>query len=122
MSRHSCFAWIVAAGAVAFPALPGCQTAQKVTGTRFAHFSADPDQVVEAAKEALDELDLQMISSAATKLDGQIEAKTAQGKTVSITVEKEGEGVSKVGVKVGTFGDETISNAVIEKTRARLEK
>jgi hypothetical protein len=40
---------------------------------------------------------------------------------VTIIVEKEGEGVSKVSVKVGTLGDKKVGNAIISKTGERLK-
>jgi hypothetical protein len=122
MLRRSCFVLVIVGCAVSFLALAGCKTAAKATGTHYARFAAEPDQVVEAAKGALDELELQTLSSSATKLDGQIVAQTAQGKKVTIKVNKEAEGVSKASIKVGTVGDKAISEAIIEKTQERLKK
>jgi outer membrane murein-binding lipoprotein Lpp len=101
--------------------LAGCQTVSKATGTQFAYFSADPDRVARAVDDALDSLELTTISSSATKLDGQIEARTAQGQTVEIKIKKQDSGVSKMSVKVGTLGDKTVSNAIIEGTRTKLD-
>ena len=100
--------------------LPGCQTIKKVTGTHYAHMSAMPDRVVKAAIAALEELEFKMVSGSGTKLEGRVKARTAQGKDIVIMVEKEGEDVSKVTVKVGTLGDETISQAILEKTKEHL--
>ncbi len=120
MLRNVLHSIVTVTGVVLVVWVAGCQTARQVTGTQFTHFSAEPDRVVDAAKSAMEELDLQMITSTSSKLDGQIEAKTAQGKSVSVTVNREAEGVSKVSIKVGVLGDETISHAILEKTRARL--
>ncbi|NOT02105.1 MAG: DUF3568 family protein [Phycisphaerales bacterium] len=120
--RKTNWARAIAAGAIGLMGVTGCQTTRKVTGTRFEHFSANPDEVVEAAKGAAEELGLQMITSTSSKVDGQLQAQTAQGKTVTIEVNREAEGVSKVAVKVGTLGDEAVTNAILEKTRARLDK
>lgn len=114
--RNLAFVLVGLTGAV------GCQTTRQVTGTRFEHFSANPDQVVEAAKAAAEELQLQMITATSSKVDGKLSAQTAQGKTVTIEVNREAEGVSKVAVKVGALGDEAVTNALLEKTRARLDK
>jgi hypothetical protein len=122
MTHHSLIVRSVVAGAVLLSACAGCQATKKVTGTHYTHFSADPDQVVAAAEQALAELELQTISSSASKLDGWIEARTAQGKKVAIKVKQEAEGVSEVSIKVGTLGDRTISEAIFEKTRVQLEK
>jgi len=99
----------------------GCQTMKKATGTQYAHFSADPDRVVEAAKAALADLQLEVVSATASKLDGRIEGKTAQGKPITIQVEREAEGVSKASVKVGTLGDDSIGDAIIQKTDEHLK-
>lgn len=102
--------------------LSGCQTFKKATGTHYAHMSATPDRVVKAAEAALEELEFKLVSASGTKLDGRIKARTAQGKDIIIMVEKEGDNVSKVTVKVGTLGDETISLAIIEKTKEHLKE
>ena len=109
------------AGTMVMLALSGCQTAKQVTGSQFVHFSASPDRVVKAANGALEHLELRVVSSSATKLDGKLEAETAQGKTVTIIVNREDEGVSKVEIKVGALGDESISQAIIDETRKRLD-
>ena len=90
----------------------------KILGTH----SHVPDRVVKAAEAALEELEFKLVSASGTKLDGRIKARTAQGKDIVIMVEKEGEDVSKVTVKVGTLGDETISLAIIEKTKEHLKE
>jgi len=117
-NRHLSSLGIVALG---LASLAGCQTVKKVTGTHYAHMSATPDRVVEAAEAALQELEFKLVSATGTKLDGRVKARTAQGKDILITVEKEGEDVSKVSVKVGTLGDETISHAILEKTEEKLK-
>lgn len=99
----------------------GCATMKKMTGTYEVSVAAEPDQVVAAVEAALAELELKTVTSSATKVDGEVLAKTAQDKDVKIKVRREGDGVTKMSVHVGAFGDKSISDAIIAKTKAQLE-
>lgn len=104
-----------------FVAMYGCQTVRQATGTHYAYLSANPERVVNAAKKACEDMELHAIAASSTEMDGRIEARTAQGKKVSILVTKQAEDVSTVAVKVGTVGDEAISRAIIDKTEDRID-
>jgi L-fucose isomerase-like protein len=95
---------------------------KKMTGTYEVSLAAEPDHVVAAVEAALKELELGTVTASATKLDGEVSAKTAQDKDVKIKVKRSGEGVSSMSVHVGAFGDETISNAIIAKTKEHLDE
>jgi len=101
--------------------LIGCQSVQKFTGTQLVQFSASPDEVVRAAKGALEELGFKSVIANSTKLDGSLEAKTGQGKEVNILVKKEDDTLSNVTVKIGMFGDKAIGDEIIAKIKERLE-
>lgn len=102
----------------------GCKSVgratQKATGTYDALLSGTPDKVVEAAKAALGELKIHVDSANATKLDGEILARTAQDKSITIKVTSEGQDVSRMTVKVGTVGDKKISKSILDETKKRL--
>lgn len=104
----------------------GCSTGQQgVTnrvGTLVTRVSANTQQSTEAARRALEELKLSGVTATSTSLDGVASATTAQGDKVNVSIEREGEDVSKVSVKVGTWGDEATSLAIIDKMRANLKK
>ena len=99
---------------------PGCRTAKKAVGTYEVFMQGRPDQVVSATQAALKELKIEELSADATKVDGEVRARSAQGKNITIKVATESEGVSKFTVRVGKAGDRTISNAIIDKTRENL--
>lgn len=101
-------------------AATGCRTMGKATGTYDALMSGTPDKVVDAAKAALAELKINVTSANATKLDGEILAKTAQDKDITIKVKEEGTNVSRMTVKVGSLGDKTISESILDETKKRL--
>lgn len=103
-------------------ALTGCRTVKKATGSHEAFMQADPDRVVAAAQVSMEELGLIGVVGQSTKLDGEISARTAQDKSVQVNVKREGDNVSRMTVRIGTFGDESMSRAIIEKTLKRLEQ
>ncbi len=98
-----------------------CRTVQKVTGTQEAFLQATPDRVVAAAEAALNELELTVVSSHASKVDGRITARTAADKSITVKVKRESDTTSRMTVKIGVVGDKPISEAIISETRKRLE-
>ena len=110
--------------ALSLLAIGACKTSQpgvKRIGSTFNKpFPANPEQVTEAAKAAVDELKLILISSESTEMDGKIVARTAQDRRVDITIEKEAEDVSRVHVRVGFFGDEDVSMTILEGIAEKL--
>ena len=104
----------------------GCSTGQQGVsnrmGTLTTRVSANTQQATDAAKRALEELKLSGVTATSTSLDGVASATTAQGDKVSVNIEREGDDVSKVSVKVGTWGDEATSLAIIDKMRGHLKK
>ncbi len=111
----------IVALAAAAALLTGCSQAKEATGTYEAYFSANPEQVVAAARDTLEDLKFRSITATATAVDGELIAYTGQDKKVHIKVDGEGATVSKLSVRVGTLGDERISNTIIENTKARLD-
>lgn len=115
----------VALGLMLVAGLAACSTGQSGVsnrlGTITATLSASPQAVTEAGKETLEEMDLIIISSDATAVDGRVVARTARDDSVTIEVESAGDNVSDVGIRVGTFGDEAMSLTILEGIKQRLE-
>ena len=61
-----------------------------------------------------------VISSNASDLDGQIIGRTAADKKVKITVKQQSEHVSKLSIRVGTFGDKALSQMIHKKIVEQL--
>ena len=108
-----CLAAAAAAGAGATVAYAKGDTERVV--------SADPPEVVEAARAVLDELAIPVISSESSQIDGVVNGRTAADKKVRVYVEQQTPGVSHVSVRVGTFGDEALSGRILEGITSRLE-
>lgn len=102
----------------------GCKTNQEgVTnrvGTIKATLAASPAAVSEAAKDVLTDMDLIIISSNSTAIDGRVVARTAQDVKVRVDSEKIGEDVSEVFIRVGTLGDSDLSLAVLTEIKKKL--
>jgi len=125
-ARHSRIA-VLALALGALPGLSGCiSSAGSPPGTTYSFGSLDcsvpatPEKVVQASEKALKEKDLHMVSSDATGVDGKVVAKTALDTTIAITVTRQDDKTSKITIRVGTFGDQELSNDLLEKIRANL--
>lgn len=104
--------------------LTGCATGEPGTknyvGTYTTNIDARPDKVANAAKQALEDMALKNITVSSTKVDGKLEATTAQNDKVTVKIDQAGENVSEVSIRVGAFGDEAISKQIISKTKDHL--
>lgn len=98
-----------------------CRTVRKVTGTQEVFYQASPDRVVAATEAAMKALDLTVIHAVHSKIDGKIVGRTAQDKQITIRVEREGDEMSRVAIKVGYIGDKAIGHAIIAETKKRLK-
>lgn len=81
---------------------------------------AAPDKVTAASKAALEDLKINVISSSATGLDGDVVGRTAGDDKVHIVVKASGERSSSISIRIGTFGDQAVSNRILLKVNERL--
>lgn len=112
---------LIGLSALLLSGISACRTVQKFTGTEEAYLNGNAEQVVEAAREAMEELDMTVISSSASRVEGHVKGATSDGSGVSIKVKVEGDGICRMAVKVGKLGDEGISHSIIAETRERLQ-
>lgn len=80
---------------------------------------AAPPELVAAAIEVLDELEVTIDASDATAVDGFVEGRTATGKDIRIVVVAKGER-SRLGIRVDRFGDASLSERIFEGLRTRI--
>ena len=85
-----------------------------------ATLDGSPPQVTKAAKAALEDYEMRDVQSTATELDGKVTATSALDKEVTVKVKRKSEGISTIGIRVGTWGDEELSRTLYEKIKARL--
>ncbi|MCE9592175.1 MAG: DUF3568 domain-containing protein [Planctomycetes bacterium] len=81
---------------------------------------AAPDKVTNAAQKAVEQMKLTDVASTGTKIDGRVTARNAQNDLVQIDIAQAGENVSKVSVRVGTTGDDAVSERIVAKTKDNL--
>jgi uncharacterized protein DUF3568 len=118
------FLGVVFVAAVYYLTLSGCSTSQPGTtdtlGTYSTSVAATPDKVTEAANKACGDLNLLDVNSTGTSVDGKVTARTAQGQDIDIEIAQAGDGVSKVSIRVGATGDESISKQLVDRINDHL--
>ncbi len=110
--------------------LTGCVAvvAAGAAGTGVAWYSgrleANLDQNIEAvfaaSQKALNQLEFANISNKKSSVDAQLVSRTALDKKVEITLQKVTDRSTRVMIRVGVFGDETLSMSILDKIKAAL--
>ena len=75
---------------------------------------------VKATNRAIGQLEFAKVSEKKDALSANLIARTAQDKKIEIDLIKVGDQVTKVKIRVGVFGDEAVSMAILEKIKAAL--
>jgi len=83
---------------------------------------AVPSAVQQATEGAFKELAIKLKSSTSDSLSAKITGTTVENSSVNVTAEVEKNGQSKVGIRVGTFGDEGLSQKIYAAIVSRLPK
>jgi len=73
-----------------------------------------------AAGRAISQLEFAKVSENKDALTSNITARTAQDKKVEIFMTKVSDSITKVRIRVGVFGDEAVSMAILDKIKAAL--
>jgi len=115
----------IAAAFVLASAMLGCKTTdpgvKNYAGTVSGLVSAEPERVTAAARQAVEELKFNSVFSEVSVIDGMLTTRTARDKKVDIDIKQEGAGVSRVHIRVGEWGDETLSLQMLESIRAKVQ-
>lgn len=90
----------------------------KLTGT----MDAKPQEVQAAAEKAFTELKIRQTSSIGDALKAKITGQTEKEASVAVSVELQKDGKSKVGIRVGTFGDQALSEKIYSEISKQLAK
>jgi hypothetical protein len=108
---------VVAVGAAAGA---GAGTVAYIEGELDATLGNGYDQVFDASKRALAQLQFAQVSETKDAFSAVIIARTAEDKKIKITITKQGDNLAKVQIRIGLFGDEQQSRAILDKIRAGL--
>ena len=110
----------------------GCLVAAAAgaAGGTVAYMKGDVEAVVEgnvqqtfdATKAAMDELKMPLLATWASAMEGHVEARVGTDNKATVNINGQSEKLSKVSIRVGTFGDSGLSQALLEKIKANLSK
>jgi ABC-type sugar transport system substrate-binding protein len=78
------------------------------------------ERVFDAARAAMDDLGFATVSDRGDRTGGEIVARTARDRRVQIVLEPVADQVTKVRIRIGTFGDQDLSMRINEAIRERL--
>jgi hypothetical protein len=105
---------------LAVGAAAGAGTVAYVSGDLEADLEATPEQVIEATKQAAEALKFAVDYAHGSAVDGRAKLRSAAGKEIMIKVESRSEETSHISIRVGTFGDDSLSNRVLAEIREQL--
>lgn len=106
--------------AVAAGAAAGVGTYAYVKGEMTTREDASLERVWAATQSAIEDLQIRVKEDAKDALQARVVAEKADGTYVTIKLEAEDENVTKISVRVGTFGDESESRLILDKIKERL--
>jgi hypothetical protein len=98
-----------AAGAVAY-----------VRGELASNLSADLERAQNATDRAIGQLGFAKVSDRRDATAGVFLARTAADKKIEINLEKVGDKMTKIRIRVGLIGDEALSLQILDKVKANL--
>lgn len=79
------------------------------------------DEVTEAAELAVDDLGLHRISTVSWGDSTEVRGRTGYDKKFSIRVRDLGEDLTKLSIRVGSFGNQSVTQRIYDGIRVRLE-
>jgi hypothetical protein len=75
------------------------------------------DKAWEASLAAVEDLEYGVKERRKDAMAGRVVAEQADGRDVRIQLDDQGEDLTQIRIRVGVFGDETVSRAVLERIR-----
>jgi hypothetical protein len=107
-------------GCIAVAAGAGAGAVAYIRGDLEATLGNPYEAVAKAADRAIGQLEFARISQRKDALSANLTARTAQDKKIEIVITRVGDGLTKVRIRVGVFGDEALSLAILDKIKANL--
>jgi hypothetical protein len=89
------------------------------TGRAFQAYASTPGAVANATAESMEDLKMTSIRRGRDGAAFQIEAKTLDKRTVTVTI-KPHQDLTRLACRIGWFGDEPLSKALLERIGVRL--
>ncbi|HVZ66236.1 MAG TPA: DUF3568 family protein [Lacunisphaera sp.] len=111
---------IVLPGCIVAAAGAGAGAVAYVRGELDANLNTDYSKVVESTRRSIKDLEFALVSENKDALKAVFVARTALDKKVEITVENSGKRLTHIKIRVGLFGDESLSVSILDKIKAGL--
>jgi hypothetical protein len=107
-------------GCLAVAAGAGASAVAYARGDLETNLHTDYTKVVESARSAIGELEFAKVSENKDALKAVIVARTAMDKKVEITIVNSGKKLTNIKIRVGLFGDESLSMSILDKIKSGL--
>lgn len=78
------------------------------------------DDVDSAANRAIQQLGFAKVNESKSAIDAEITARTGQDKKITIRLDRTGDTITRVRIRIGLVGDEVLSRTILEKIKANL--
>ena len=78
------------------------------------------DRAWDAAQAAMKDLEFSVTSKAKDALQAELTARTAADKKIQIRLKKVTDGATEIRIRVGTFGDESLSRLILTKMKSHF--
>ena len=107
-------------GCIAVAAGAGAGAVAYVRGDLEANLEHDYNQVLKAARKAVEDLEFAKVSENKDALKAVLISRTAMDKKVEIIVTNSGKTLTNIKIRVGLIGDQELSMKILDKIKARL--
>ncbi len=114
-TTSGCF--LVAVGAAG---AAGAGTVAYVRGELDASLGNQYDRVINATDAAVGQLELAKVRESKDAFSAEIIARNSLDKKIDITISKEADNLTKLTIRIGVFGDEEESRAILDRIRTNL--
>jgi hypothetical protein len=114
------FSLLALSGCIAVAAGAGAGVVAYVRGDLDTTVAKDYNRVVDATRGAIKELEFAKVSDNKDAFKAVIIARTAVDKKVEISLTNSGKNLTNIKIRVGVFGDEQLSLAILEKIKAEF--
>lgn len=113
-------------GAILIVTILGCSSTQQrkavafMTGELLTEVDAPLEATLKASEGALRDLDFYEVRVRADALNGVLTAKTAAENQIRVTLDKYTTDTTRIGIRVGTLGDERISHEILSRIKRNI--
>jgi hypothetical protein len=108
---------VVAVGAVA---AGGVATYAYVNGQLETSLASPLDKTFAATQAAMKDLEFKVTKTTKDAVNAEVDSTTSDGKTITVVLKRVSEGTTEVHIRVDKFGDEKLSNLILEKIKGHL--